>query len=40
MPEKLTTTEFIKRSDELFGHKYDYSNVEYINSIVKENKYE
>ena len=32
---KLTTEEFIKKAREVHGEKYDYSKVEYVNSITK-----
>lgn len=32
---KLTTEEFIKKAREVHGDKYDYSKVEYVNSITK-----
>lgn len=35
MPKKLTTSEFIARAKELYGDKYDYSKVVYINSAQK-----
>jgi hypothetical protein len=35
MPDKLTTEEFINRSRDIHGDLYDYSKVEYINSITK-----
>ena len=35
MPRRLTQEEFIKRAKELHGDKYDYSKVEYTNSITK-----
>ena len=33
--KKLTTEEFIKKAREVHGDKYDYSKVEYVNSITK-----
>ncbi len=33
--KKLTTEEFIQRAKEIHGDKYDYSRVEYKNSLVK-----
>lgn len=33
--EKMTTEEFIRRSKELYGNKYDYSKVEYVNMTTK-----
>ena len=35
MPKKLTKEEFIKKSKEKHGDKYDYSKVEYVNSATK-----
>lgn len=35
MPARLTTEEFIKRSRELYGNKYNYSNVNYKNTNTK-----
>lgn len=35
MSKKLTTTEFIEKSIEIHGDKYDYSNVEYLTSHTK-----
>ena len=35
MPKKITREEFIKRSIEVHGNKYDYSKVEYVNSTTK-----
>jgi very-short-patch-repair endonuclease len=32
---KLTTNEFIKRACKVHGDKYDYSQVEYVNSVTK-----
>jgi len=32
---KSTTAEFIKKSIKLYGNKYDYTNVEYINNYTK-----
>ena len=32
---KLTTEEFIQRSNEIHGDKYDYSNVQYVNNTTK-----
>lgn len=37
MPHKLTTEEFIKRSKEIHGDKYDYSQVNYIGNHIKVN---
>ena len=33
--KKLTTEEFIKRAKEIYGDKYDYSKVEYVNNHTK-----
>lgn len=35
MPKKLTTEEFIRRSKEVHGDRYDYSKVEYVKSSEK-----
>jgi hypothetical protein len=35
MPKKLTQEEFIKKAKVIHGDKYDYSRVEYKNSLVK-----
>ena len=35
MPHKLTKEDFIIKAREVHGNKYDYSKVEYINSITK-----
>ena len=35
MGKKLTTKEFIKKAKKIHGDKYDYSNVNYINSRKK-----
>lgn len=35
MPNKLTSTIFIDRARQLYGDKYDYSKVVYINSAIK-----
>lgn len=35
MPKKLTTKEFIERANVRHNDKYDYSEVEYINSHIK-----
>ena len=35
MPKKYTKDEFIERAREVHGNKYDYSKVEYSNSITK-----
>lgn len=35
MPKKLTTQEFIARARKVHGNKYDYSLVNYINSLTK-----
>lgn len=35
MSKKLTTEEFIEKSKEIYGNKYDYSLVEYVNSKLK-----
>lgn len=37
MPKKLTTSEVIIKCKQIHGNKYDYSKVEYINSITKIN---
>ena len=33
--KKLTTYEFIEKAKQIHGDKYDYSKVEYVNSMVK-----
>ena len=35
MPRKLTIEEFVNRSRELYGAKYDYSKVDYVNTSTK-----
>ncbi len=35
MPKRLTKDEFIKRAKKVHGDKYDYSDVDYINSKTK-----
>lgn len=35
MPRKLTIEEFVNRSRELYGAKYDYSKVNYVNTSTK-----
>lgn len=35
MPHKLTSTIFIDRARQLYGDKYDYSKVVYVNSAIK-----
>ncbi len=35
VPKSLTTDEFIKKSNEIHGNKYDYSKVKYVNSHTK-----
>ena len=35
MPKKLTREEFIKRSREIHGDKYDYSKVDYVNNSTR-----
>lgn len=35
MTQRYTSGEFIKKAQELYGNKYDYSKVEYINSKTK-----
>lgn len=35
MPRKITTEEFIEKSKQLHGNKYDYSKVKYINNHTK-----
>ena len=35
MPKKLTQEEFINRCIELYGKKYDYSKIEYVNNNTK-----
>jgi len=35
MTQKLTTQEFIKKANAIHKNKYDYSKVNYINSITK-----
>lgn len=35
MPKNFTTQDFIEQAKEVHGDKYDYSKVEYINSITK-----
>lgn len=35
MGKKLTTTEFVQRAYEVYGDKYDYSKVKYINNHTK-----
>ena len=35
MPKRLTTEEFIRRAKKVHGDKYDYSDVDYINSKTK-----
>ncbi|MFW6172727.1 MAG: hypothetical protein ACOC5T_03185 [Elusimicrobiota bacterium] len=35
MPKKLTNKEFIQKSNEIHGNKYNYSKVKYINSKTK-----
>ena len=40
MPKKLTLNEFINRSQRIFGDRYDYSSVEYINNSTKVKIYD
>ena len=40
MPKKLTLNEFINRSQKIFGDRYDYSSVEYINNSTKVKIYD
>ena len=35
MRKRLTQEEFIERSRKIHGDKYDYSLVEYVNSVTK-----
>ena len=35
MPKKLTKEPFIKKANEIYGDKYDYSKVEYVNNHTK-----
>ena len=35
MPKKLTTEEFIEKARRTHGDKYDYSKVDYVNSVTK-----
>ena len=35
MPKKVTTQEFIEKSKQIHGNKYDYSKVEYVNNKTK-----
>ena len=35
MPKKLTQKEFIQRCESIYGNRYDYSKVNYVNAVTK-----